>query len=1107
MTDANEVKANVKLLFQNRSGRTCVAVRSLQVTKKRTKLEFKALEGVLKTKDANGSTVSTSMKCSDMDRIIPENLGVSPAILENVIFVHQEDSSWPMQEGKVLKTKFDDIFESTRYTKALEALTKTKKDMQNKAKNLKGELMELGAHLLAATQSRKELDATLMNKTSCEEELAGIATRLQQNDERLRKVTDVINAAQANMRHLQKLEWQVNDADRRVQEKSNSLESKLSETDDELQHILNNFEAAMSAKTRELQGLNQQMEAVAKETERMRVSLNELNLKKGQAVAVQDQIAQNREAQLQVIQRLSRKLPCLNHVQCVTTWSAAIVRDVLQRLQAELQTLQGAGMADVLRLREAVAVMEKTASDKKNDMQTVEMELKFKGDEARGLQQELHTKRMELSKIAASKGTVQRCQLDYDGALRTHDEFLETYQTKANDYKKQLKEVSDGIRDLQEELARDAQLLQELGHHRNEIAAVEASIKQTDADLSMIHVELNSVRGTNRDVLRDILLEEPTTPNQLEASLKLLETQTAEKNSQRDHTREQSSRMKAEVATKEAMLVQHNNKLQVLRQKIEAMSEVEREKDGLIARLNELRSGKVLGESEFPQIEYAVSFEELLQKAKETEDEARELLTIAKAGKAYMKRLNRDRKKKPNVCPCCEQTLNSPAAIEILDRNIRSVFTLGGEGESGTIEEHEEVLRDSAQIFTTLQSMQMTLIPAIEVRQELSQLERTIQDLSLAKGNQQRDLRALESTQQETDLMAQNFARVTRALQDLLLRWKNAEQRRNDLADRKRRQTESLFSGDLGERSLEDVETLQRTRQEDKDRLQTRKDKLANEESSFTKRFYAVKNNLSEKEKALSDARLEGSRSEELETAVQALQVKLTENEARKAVLTRNRDNIDRELAEFNIQLSGRRGELRKSEDQHQQEVLTLKKDQESITKLSESLDLLERRYADMDLDAVDTRLAEIQENITSKEAERKSFLPRISALNAELASQEHIKRNVLGNIELRANVLELQQLREELRSYEVQQGGSAQQFKAAEKEQQAAQRERQSLNSERDTLNGRVEVFRAQCAQIEKKLNESTYRGVEERHRRKNIEHETTHMAVADLDNYYNAL
>lgn len=84
-------------------------------------------------------------------RMVPQLMGVSKAVLENVIFVHQEDSNWPLAEGQVggwdpaqtclspsppslhstqhntttplsvssqvLKKKFDDIFAATKYTK------------------------------------------------------------------------------------------------------------------------------------------------------------------------------------------------------------------------------------------------------------------------------------------------------------------------------------------------------------------------------------------------------------------------------------------------------------------------------------------------------------------------------------------------------------------------------------------------------------------------------------------------------------------------------------------------------------------------------------------------------------------------------------------------------------------------------------------------------------------------------------------------------------------------------------------------------------------------------------------------------------------------------
>jgi len=63
-----------------------------------------------------------------MDTEIPHLLGVSRAVLENVIFCHQEDSYWPLSEPATLKKKFDDIFEATKYD-AVHRVTETFFDM------------------------------------------------------------------------------------------------------------------------------------------------------------------------------------------------------------------------------------------------------------------------------------------------------------------------------------------------------------------------------------------------------------------------------------------------------------------------------------------------------------------------------------------------------------------------------------------------------------------------------------------------------------------------------------------------------------------------------------------------------------------------------------------------------------------------------------------------------------------------------------------------------------------------------------------------------------------------------------------------------------------
>jgi DNA repair protein RAD50 len=132
--------------FRSLNQKPIVITRSMQCSQKASKLEFKTLEGALQTYNQNGEKVSQSLRCADIDKEIPELMGVSKPILENVIFCHQEDSSWPLGEPAILKKKFDDIFAATRYTKALESIKKEKKDQMILLKNYSLELKAIEAN-------------------------------------------------------------------------------------------------------------------------------------------------------------------------------------------------------------------------------------------------------------------------------------------------------------------------------------------------------------------------------------------------------------------------------------------------------------------------------------------------------------------------------------------------------------------------------------------------------------------------------------------------------------------------------------------------------------------------------------------------------------------------------------------------------------------------------------------------------------------------------------------------------------------------------------------------------------------------------------------------
>ena len=91
-------------------------------------------------------------------------MGVSKAIINSVLFCHQDDSNWPLDEGKKLKEKFDAIFGTTEYNRAIERLIKLAKLYSDKQKEKQGDL-KLLRHLkeeaLVKNQEVTEKDVKL----------------------------------------------------------------------------------------------------------------------------------------------------------------------------------------------------------------------------------------------------------------------------------------------------------------------------------------------------------------------------------------------------------------------------------------------------------------------------------------------------------------------------------------------------------------------------------------------------------------------------------------------------------------------------------------------------------------------------------------------------------------------------------------------------------------------------------------------------------------------------------------------------------------------------------------------------------------------------------
>lgn len=189
------VRAQTKLLFTNVRGEKMVAQRIFEGTQKKTNISVKTVDSTLSRTTASGETDTVSKKCVDMEAEMFLALGVTKPILNYVIFCHQEESNWPLDEGKKLKERFDAIFDATEYLKCI-------KNMKQHVKSLRQKASEKKAYSEAA---RKDCDEAKCLKA----DISTQETRLSVSVDKTARCDKDLEEVIAELRKLQKIEDQM----------------------------------------------------------------------------------------------------------------------------------------------------------------------------------------------------------------------------------------------------------------------------------------------------------------------------------------------------------------------------------------------------------------------------------------------------------------------------------------------------------------------------------------------------------------------------------------------------------------------------------------------------------------------------------------------------------------------------------------------------------------------------------------------------------------------------------------------------------------------------------------------------------------------------------
>lgn len=235
-TGDKEVLAQVKLAFYNINKVQMVCTRSLQLQMKRTQRSVKTLEGqLLAIKDGQRTTLNT--RCADLDREMPIYLGTSRAILDYVVFCHQEESLWPLAEPSVVKKRFDEIFEATKFTKALENLRNLRKEyaqtIQLKEKDVfhikvdKERAEKSESRIKVLQESRTNLEKRLQDTKSELGQLTARSKELFETNQKFQAVLYRLQSTQKELKHNEDSLKRITDGLELSDDSEETLESKL----------------------------------------------------------------------------------------------------------------------------------------------------------------------------------------------------------------------------------------------------------------------------------------------------------------------------------------------------------------------------------------------------------------------------------------------------------------------------------------------------------------------------------------------------------------------------------------------------------------------------------------------------------------------------------------------------------------------------------------------------------------------------------------------------------------------------------------------------------------------------------------------------------------
>lgn len=457
----SDVMGSIKLKFVAVNGHPLLAVRTMHIRKRGEKQEFRKLEQFIKSKNpTTGLTVSINYNVNEIDRQIPELFGVSKAILENVVFCHQEDSLWPFRDNATLKTIFDELFETTSFTKTHENLKTIIRDKRKRLKDQKA-TMDMAKvrydHVIVEMKRYmnlgKDHEVTLnkLNEQKAKKMQVQAAIMHENIDEKLRLATSNEQLVEYQLRQqfdrLATMETKLGFKSEVILTEEFSLESSIKDVESVGRDLSEN-QASLQSKIKEMEELQLEADAI-----RARLNLTDVTEDKNQVKGLLKQINERLHGERSPIRAVKASLlleAAAENILSHTKDIEALEKDISEiRSEKAEHAIQARNQSENLRYqidRLHSLLKQKQSNSHEEQLEKLNVRLTIVNQRIQEKEEEILHETGELS-LQSTKLDAAFEQLNEIGKLRRLSEVCKSYR-EFRQIESNLQSAQDSISEL-----------------------------------------------------------------------------------------------------------------------------------------------------------------------------------------------------------------------------------------------------------------------------------------------------------------------------------------------------------------------------------------------------------------------------------------------------------------------------------------------------------------------------------------------------------------------------------------------------------------------------------------------------------------------------------